>query len=414
MTSFPAPTHMPGRIQFITLVSAIMMIVAFAIDAMLPAMPAIGHGLGVSDPADWQLVMSAFLLGFGIAQLFVGLMADAWGRRGLMLWGIFGFAVTSLAATLAPTFEHLLIARFFQGVTAATAQVVVRSVVRDRFEGRDMAQVMSLASSIFMMAPILAPAMGQLLLTFGPWRWIFGALALIGAAVWLWVVIRLPETLARENRIPITVNEIITSVKEVVSDRMSLGYTLANTAMTCGVFAFLMSVQRIFAETLGRADMLPTGFAIMAAGMAVASLGNAAIVRRFGMRKIGHTALFWFTAVAGIHLAVAFSGHESMTTFIALQLAMMLGFSFVVGNFGAMAMENMGRVAGMANSVQGAFSSVTGTVIGTLIGRAFDGTTVPLYAAFFGCGLVAIAIVYVTERGRFFVAHYAYPMPERE
>lgn len=396
----------PGRVEFIILISGIMMIVAFAIDSMLPSLPAIGHGLGVSDATRWPLVISSFLLGFAGGQLFVGTLSDAYGRRGLMLWSLFGFAAASLAAALAPTFDHLLIARVVQGVFAAGARVIVTSTVRDRFEGREMAQVMSLSSMIFMAAPVIAPAMGQAILLVGPWRWVFGALALIGLATWVWVLWRLPETLAEENKTPIERDSVLASARTVLTDRMSVGYSVANAMLSCAIFGFLMSVQQIFDTTFGRPELLPTGFAIMAGGMAVTSLLNAAVVKRYGMRLIGHGALFFLTAVAAIHAALSLTGHESLESFIALQMLMMMAFSFVAGNFGAMAMENMGKVAGMASSLQGSLGNLLGTVLGTVIGQAYDGTTAPLYIGFTVAGVVALIAVYVTEGGRFFVARH--------
>ena len=398
----------PGRVEFIVLISAIMMIVAFGIDSMLPALPAIGHGLGIGAMTRWPLVISAFLLGFAIGQLFVGTLSDRYGRRGLMLWSLFGFAVASFAAALAPSFDHLLIARAVQGVFAAGARVIVTSTVRDRFEGRDMAQVMSLASMIFMAAPILAPSMGQAILHLGDWRWIFGALALIGLAIWLWVLARLPETLAEADRTPIERRAVLAAARHVLTDRMSVGYSIASAMLSCALFGFLMSVQQIFEITFKRPDLLPIGFAVMATGMAFASLTNAAIVQRFGMRRIGHGALFLFTGIAGVHLAVSLSGLETLPIFIALQMVMMMGFAFVAGNFGAMAMENMGHVAGMASSLQGSLANLLGTICGTLIGQAFNGTTAPLYTGFTIAGLVALGAVYVTEGGRFFVARHAH------
>ncbi len=406
MPSSPTSPNGPGRVEFVILISAIMMIVAFAIDSMLPALPAISQALGVGDVSQRPLVISSFLLGFAIGQLFVGTLSDRYGRRGLMLWSLFGFAMASLAAALAPTFDHLLVARGVQGIFAAGARVIVTSTVRDRFEGRDMAQVMSLSSMIFMAAPILAPAMGQAILLVGPWRWIFGALAAISVAIWAWVLWRLPETLAAQNRIPIERDTIIASAKLVLTDRMSVGYSVAMAMLSCALFGFLMSVQQIFETTFQRADLLPTGFAIMASGMAIASLMNAAFVQRFGMRLIGHGALFFFTIIAAIHAALSLNGYESLPVFIGLQMLMMMGFSFVAGNFGAMAMENMGGAAGMASSLQGSLANLLGTVFGTIIGQSFDGTTVPLYIGFTVSGVVALVAVYVTEGGRFFVARH--------
>lgn len=389
------------------LISGVMMLVAFAIDSMLPALPAIGNALGVTVENERQSVITAFMIGFGVAQFFVGAISDRYGRRGLMLLSLGGYALTSLAATFATSFEMLLAARFAQGMSAAGARVLVNSVVRDRFHGRDMAQVMSLAATIFMAAPILAPLMGQAVLAVAPWRWIFAVLAIIGALVWAWVLVRLPETLDPANAREISPGELRASAAIVLGDRQSVGYTIANTLVTMGLMGFLVSVQQIFADTFGRGDFLPTGFAIMATGMAAASLVNAAIVKRYGMRRIGHSAIIFFTLVAGVHAAVAISGHETLWTFICLQTLMMLGFSFAVGNFGAMAMENMGGVAGIASSLQGSFSTLVGASFGAMIGQAFDGTTAPLYTGVFVSGSLAVLAIYLTEGRRLFVARHA-------
>jgi MFS transporter, DHA1 family, multidrug resistance protein len=401
-----------GRTEFVIIISCVMMIVAFAIDSMLPALPSIGRSLGMDDPTRFPMVISAFLFGYGVAQIFVGTLSDRYGRRGLMLWSLFAFGVTSLMASLAPSYDILLITRMLQGLACAGARVIVTSVVRDKFEGRDMAQVMSLASMIFMAAPILAPTMGQIILSVASWRYIFGALAIIGVLIWLWLMLRLPETLAPENRTMINRANIMESARTVIFDRMSLGYSIAIASISCSLFGFLMSVQQIFEITFKRADFLPIGFAIMAAGMAAASFLNAIIVKRYGMRRIGHAALFFFTFVAGVHMLVAQSGHETMTVFILLQSIMMVGFSMMAGNFGAMAMENMGRVAGMASSLQGSLASIAASIVGAAIGAAFDGTTFPLYFSYFLSGIVALIAIFITEHGRFFVARHEPQMAE--
>ncbi len=405
MVTKPSPA-MPGKTEFVLMIASVMMLVAFGIDSMLPALPAIGNDLGVSDPNDRPIVISAFLAGFGVTLLMIGTISDRYGRRMPMMIGLLVFAIANVVAALSQDFTQLLVARFIQGMAAACGQTVVRSVVRDRFSGRDMAQVMSLASTIFMAAPILAPALGQIVLEFGPWRWIFHVLGLIGFGAWGWVALRLPETLDPENVTPINLTNIRASARVVLTDRMSMGYSIAMAMMSCALYGFLLSVQQIFEISFNRSDFLPIGFAIMASGMAAASLINAGIVQRFGMRRIGHIGLMWFTGVAVVHAIVALSGHENMVSFIVLQTLMMIGFSFTVGNFGAMAMENMGRVAGMASSIQGTIGNLAGVVMGSLIGQAFDGTTAPLYIGFTLAGIAALATVFVTEGGRFFVARH--------
>lgn len=397
----------PGQREFVLLIASIMMIVAFTIDSMLPALPAIGEALGVDVENRRQLVITFFMLGFGIAQFFVGSLSDQLGRRGILTWSLFAYVILSGLAAAAASFEMLLAARMAQGVAAAGARVLVTSIVRDRFSGRRMAQVMSLASVIFMAAPILAPAMGQVVLAFGSWRWIFWVLALFGAMLWVWVVLRLPESLMVEMRVKLTAHQLKLSFLAVLTDRQSVGYSIAMTCMTGALMGFLISVQQIFANVIGHPEWLPYGFAVMASGMAVASLINARIVMRWGMRMIGHWALIGFTVIGGLHALVAFEGQETIYSFVGLQMLMMMGFSLAAANFGAMAMENVGHVAGTASSLQGSFSTIVGITLGTLIGQAFDGTTFPLYLGYFLLGLVALTSVFVTERGQLFVARNA-------
>ncbi len=396
----------PGRTEFVVLIASIMMVVAFAIDSMLPALPFIGRSLGVTTENYRQFVITAFMLGFGGAQFFVGTLSDRYGRRGLMLWSLVGYTVFSVAAAAAPTFEWLLAARAIQGVAAAGARVLVTSIVRDQFEGRAMAQVMSLATVVFMAAPILAPTMGTLILAVAPWRWIFIVLGLVGAVLWLWVFARLPETLDPADRIAISWGQVTHSQGVVLADRQSTGYTLALTFMTCAIFGFLTSVQQIFADVFNNARFLPIGFAIMAGTMAVGSFLNSMIVGRFGMRKIGHAGLLGFTCIAAFHAAWSFGGHETMVSFILLQASMMFCFAMTVANFGAMAMENLGQVAGTASSLQGSFSTVFGALGGTVIGQMFNGTTVPLYVAIAVAGMLALLSVFLAEGQRLFVARH--------
>lgn len=399
------PTTAPGRTEFIVLVAGILMTIAFAIDSMLPALPLIAHSLNVTIPNHRQFVIIGFMIGFGVSQFFIGTLSDRYGRRGLMLISLVGYTVFSLAAAIAPTFELLLLARFAQGAGAAGARVLAVSMVRDKFEGRAMAQVMSLASVVFMAAPILAPTMGSLIIAIAPWRWIFIALAAVGAILWAWVFLRLPETQHLEDRRPITKLHIVDSFRTVLSDRQSVGYTIALTFMTCSIFGFITSVQQIFDEIFHRAAFLPIGFAMMASTMAVASLLNSRIVMRWGMRLIGHCALIAFTISALVHVLITLSGYETMITFIVMQALMMGCFSLAVGNFGTLAMEEVGHVAGTASSLQGSFSTIAGALGGSVVGQMFNGSTIPLYGGITLFGLGALLAVFVAERGNMFKSH---------
>jgi MFS transporter, DHA1 family, multidrug resistance protein len=401
---------MPGRVEFIAIIASITMLIAFAIDSMLPALPNIGRSLGVANETRWSLVITAFTIGFGIAQLFIGTLSDRFGRRIMMLGSMVVYAGTSLLAAASPSFGLLLFARATQGIGAAGGRVLVQSVVRDRFEGREMAQVMSLAAALFMAAPVVAPFLGTAILHAGlSWHWIFVVLAVIGGFCFVWVAARLPETLHPEFRRPITLVSIVEAARIIVADRQSVGYTIGMLCLTVAIQGFLTTVTLIFTDTFGRDDLLPWGFGIRAGSMMVASLVNARIVMTYGMRLIGHAALIGFTVLAAVHAVVSLSGIETLVLYIVLQSAMMACFSLCAGNFGAMAMEHMGPVAGTASSVQGSFAAVFGAIGGALIAASFDGTTYPLYAGITIVGVVAIAAVMWAEGGRLFVARHVEP-----
>ena len=385
---------------------------ALAIDSMLPALPAIGADLGVTNENSRQWVVTAYLLGFGGAQLIYGPVADRFGRKPILLAGVGLYVVFSLLATLAPTFETLILARIGQGLGSACTRVLAVSIVRDRYEGRTMARVMSFSFLVFLGVPILAPSLGQLIMLVGPWRWIFAGLGLIGVGLIVWASLRLPETLKPEDRLPIQVKRLTSAYRTALTDRTAMGYTLAMTAITGALFGFINSSQQIFADVFDAEAAFPAVFALIAGGIAVASLVNARLVVRLGSRKISHTALIGFTTVSAVHAAVALSGHETLITFAVLQTLTMFCFGLIAGNFGAMAMETMGHIAGTAASIQGFISTVFGSLLGFAVGQQFNGTTVPMSLGFTVFGLTALALVLFAERGRLFRAHHQPPAPQ--
>lgn len=392
--------------EFVALIAALMALNALTIDAMLPALPAIGAALDAAGN-ERQWVVTAYLLGFGVGQIGYGTLADRFGRRPVLLWALGAYVIFSGIAALSASFPLLLASRGLQGLASAGARVVAISIVRDCYSGRAMARVMSLAFIVFLAVPMIAPATGQMILLIASWRWIFGVLGIAGVLITLWVLGRLPETMHAEDRRPITVADTAQAFRLVVTDRNSVGYMLAQTVISGGLFGFIGSVQQIFADVFHEEALFPAIFAGVAGAMAVASYTNSRIVERFGTRRVSHSALIGFVFFATLHFAFAVSGHETIWSFAVLQSLMMACFGLTMGNFGAMAMEPLGHVAGTASSVQGCISTIGGAVIGFMISQHFDGTTVPLTLGFTLTGMAGLLIIYVTERGRLFQPHAA-------
>lgn len=389
--------------EFVALIAAMMALTALGIDSMLPALPAIGASLDVVEANHRQFVVTAYLIGFAVAQLAYGPVSDRFGRRAVLGFALVAFMVTSAVAAVSGSFVLLLVARAAMGAAAAGARVVTVALVRDCFAGRAMARVMSLAFMVFMAAPILAPAFGQgILWAGGSWRMIFWGVGIASGAVAAWFWLRMPETLAEDARQSLHPGRIARDYALVLRDRHAVGYTLASAFLSGGLFGFIGSVQQIMEDVFHRPALLTLVFAAVASTMALGSFLNSRIVMRIGTRRISHSALLGVILISGIHLMVAYGGLESLWTFATLQALMMACFGLATSNFSAMAMEKMGAIAGTASSLQGFVTTLGGALIGAAIGQMFDGTTVPLYAGFVAMGMLALIVVAIAERGRLF------------
>ncbi len=381
--------------EFVALMAALMASNALAIDSMLPALPAIGDALGVGEENRRQLVITAYLLGFGVAQLIYGPLSDRYGRKGLLVISLALYGVFALLAGIAASFTLLLAARAMQGVAAAATRVLVVAVIRDRYQGSGMARIMSIVLIVFMIVPVLAPSFGQGVLAISTWRHIFILLGVYGAVLALWILLRLPETLPRERRRPLSVRAISGAAWETLRIRQSIGNTLAQTMLMGALFAFINSIQQIVFDVFARPELIGIVFACIAGPMAFSSYANSKLVMRFGSKRLLLIALSAFTGVAFMHLLTAeMVTRENIWMFVILQAATMSFFGLIGANAGALAMEPLGHIAGTASSVQGVIATIGGALIGFTIGQQFNGTTLPFLVGFTSCGAAALAIAF--------------------
>ena len=384
--------------EFVALMAALMASNALAIDAMLPALPAIGEALAVEEENRRQLVITFYLLGFGAAQLVWGPLADRYGRKPLLVAALLLYGGFALVAGMASSFPLLLAARALQGAAAAASRVLVVAVVRDRFHGAAMARIMSLTMIVFMIVPVLAPAFGQGVLAIGQWRHIFIGLAVYGAMLAAWTLLRLPETLAPEHKRALSAGRIGEAAWETLRTRQSIGNTAAQTLLMGALFAFIGSIQQIVFDVFSRPELIALAFALIAGPMVLSSYANSRLVMRHGSRRILLLALAVFTAAAALHLAAAALAGETIWSFILMQAATMACFGLIGANAGALAMEPLGHIAGTASSLQGVITTVGGALIGLAIGQLFDGTTLPFLTGFALCAGAAFAVAWWANR----------------
>jgi DHA1 family bicyclomycin/chloramphenicol resistance-like MFS transporter len=391
-----------GPKETVAMLAALMALNSFAIDAMIPALPEIGQQLHVTNANDTQMVVVAYFLGFGSTQLIWGPLADRFGRRPILGAGVTLYAAFALVCALAASFPLLIAARVLQGASAAVTRVLVVAMVRDLFEGEEMARVMSLTFMVFMVMPVLAPSIGQGILLVAPWRAIFIVLAAYGMLMLGWSMLRLPETLRDEHRRTLKWRDIAAASWETLKEPQSRGYTLAMTLASGCLVAYISSIQQIVAEAFGRPAAIGLVFAAIAAPMALASWTNSRVVGRFGLRRVGHSGVAAFAAVTLAHALVGWAGGESLPLFVILQASAMICFAFCSANLSTLAMEHMSGIAGTVSSVQGVVATIGGGLIGLAIGQAFDGTARPFLWGMAGCTSAAFVIVLLTEPKRLF------------
>ena len=393
------------RWEFIAMAAALMALNALAVDVMLPGLQQIGASLGIENENHRQYVISAYILGFGGAQLFYGPISDRFGRRGPLLFGLAVYIAAAFAAAFAPSFAVLLGLRFIQGIGAAATRVIAVSFIRDVFGGRRMAEVMSLVFMVFMVIPVIAPGVGQVIMLFSEWHMIFIFMAVVAAAISLWTALRMPETMHPEYRRPLTLGSIVGGFGIVLRTRVALFYTLATSVIFGALFGFINSAQQIYVGLYGLGVWFPVLFACVAGLMAVSSFLNSQLVGRFGMRRLSHGALVGFLAVNTIWLLLALNGPIPLPLFVVLFASAMVQFGWIGSNFNSIAMEPLGQVAGTASSTLGFMQTLGGGIIGAGIGQLFDGTVLPLAIGFWSVSVLGLIFVLIAEKGQLFHPH---------
>ena len=395
-------TKSPVQIEFLLLMAALQCLMALYVDTMLPSIHQIGADLDALDNNRYQFVISSVMLGMGLGQFFYGPLADAWGRKPAVHLGFALMIIGTLISLFAQSFEVMLAGRVLQGLGAAGPRVICMAIVRDKHVGPDMARIMSLIMTIFIFSPVVAPMLGQLVLLFAGWRAIFGMLIVLSSATWIWFALRQEETLDPANRAPLSFVPVLKAMRQVITTRVGLIYTLAAGLIHGSLIGFLLSIQGVLHGIYETGAMFPVYFAMMALGVGFSSFMNSKLVYRFDLRKLVMTVMAFSATVSLLEaFFVGVVGIEvSLFGFIGMMIVTTFCFGLLFGNLNALSMAPFGKIAGVASGTIGALTMMMGVLVGTFIGLSFNGTILPMLIGFAVASSLALLLVVLFSETR--------------
>jgi DHA1 family bicyclomycin/chloramphenicol resistance-like MFS transporter len=388
-----------SRLEFIALMAALMSVVALAIDALLPALDIIGLAIGTSRLIDNQLLITMIFLGLGIGPLFFGPLSDSLGRKPVVYFGFVVFIISSFICVYATSLEVMIAGRILQGIGLSSPRTIAIAIIRDKYSGDYMASIMSFVTVVFLLVPIVAPAMGKLVLDIHNWQGIFYIQIIISLLVAFWFWKRQAETLSEENRIRFTPVIITRGFREVLKQKKTMGYTLISGFVVGSFLVYLSSSQQIFQEQYDLKEEFPYIFAGLAIAIGSAIFLNGSFVVRYGMKRLVSLALIGYFATSLLYVLFFFGSNNPGIVVLLLFFGIQFFFvGFLFGNLRALAMEPLGHIAGIGAAITGFISTMMAVPISTVIGRYVSNTALPLFIGFLICSLISLIILLLLRK----------------
>ncbi|WP_421361352.1 multidrug effflux MFS transporter [Agrobacterium rosae] len=373
---------------------------SLSIDALLPGLRAIGAELGTPPPLSTQHVISLFIFGMAFGELLLGPISDAIGRKRALLFGLGIYLCGTVIAMLANSLEMVIVGRFLQGIGVSGPKIATRAMIRDQFEGNAMARVISFMFTLFILVPMIAPALAQGLISFAGWRSVFVAYLVISLALGLWLVIRHPETLPVARRIPFRPRLLVANGIRILSNRRVTLLFVASGLVFGAQLLYLSTAADIFYDAYGVAETLPFYFAGLAISMALAFFMNARLVQRFGMEAMARGAFIGLASITFVMMiaSIAYGNHLPFPAFLVMLFITFFTMGLLFGNLNALAMQSLGQIAGFGASIIASGSSLVSTLFAIAFGRLYDGTVVYISVGFFVAGISALVVAEVALR----------------
>jgi MFS transporter, DHA1 family, multidrug resistance protein len=387
------PRTEPGRAEFVVLVAMLMSIIALSVDIMLPAFGDISAHFQLAEDNDRQAIITIIFAGLMVGQVIFGPLSDYIGRKPAILIGLAFHLAGSILCIIAQDFTVLLIGRFLQGFGGAAPRIVIVAMVRDKFAGAQMAQVMSIALTVFILVPTFAPAIGQLILLIAPWQMLFVALLVMALIGGTWLTFRQPET--HTELAPFEASKLLGAFKTVVTTPVSMLYAMAAGCAFGTLLGYIVSSQQILQDLYGTGELFAFYFGATAAFIALSNTANAWLLNRFTMEAITAWAIglqvIWSLAfLAWISITDSIPSLMVWMVFISVTL-FFVGITF--GNYNAIALRPLGKIAGIASSITASIQTLISVLVAASIGAAFDMNVMPVVAGSALMGFIASALM---------------------
>jgi DHA1 family bicyclomycin/chloramphenicol resistance-like MFS transporter len=388
-----------SNVEFICLMALLMSLVALTIDSVLPALSQLSADLQVTNINDGQLVLSSVFFGMAFGLMIYGPISDSFGRKRTIYLGVSIFIIGDLISLFAVDFNMMIIGRVLQGFGAAACRIVSLAMIRDKFEGPEMGRVMSLIVMFFIIVPAVAPSIGQGILWIGDWRDIFGFVFLFSLTNLAWLHFRQEETLKVEKRLPFTVTSIINGVKETLENKVSRNYMLASGVIFGSFIGYLSSSQQLLQIHYALGEQFALYFGALALALGLSSFSNSKLVMRYKMVNLCLCALVGLVICSALFLfyCMAIEGQAALVILMLYLSVNFFFFGILFGNLNALALQPLGHIAGVANSVISSIQTLISVFIGGLIGYLYNESAIPLTVGFLVCASLSVLLVLMAK-----------------
>jgi len=387
------------KFEFVALMASLMSIVALSIDALLPMLPEIGASLGVTNPANNQMLITMIFLGIGFGQLVLGPLSDSFGRKPMVYTGFVIFIIASIICVSTSSFELMIVGRTLQGFGLAAARTISTSMVRDEYSGDYMAKIISIVTMFFLLVPVIAPTLGQFIRHFFNWESVFYFNLIFGVLIMFWFWFRQPETLKKSKRIKFSPNLFVNGSKEFFKNPEAIAFTLISGFITGSFMVYLSTSQQIFQEQYHLEKMFPYIFATLSVSIGLATFLNSRLVVKFGMVRIAFVACAAYAFISVLYVLLFWSGNNpSIYILLVFFVLQFFAVGFLFGNLRALAMQPLGHIAGIGAAINGFLSTVMAVPIANYIGGYIKSSVLPLFIGFSVFGLLSLLVFILMRR----------------